>query len=197
MKLPKEFYRSSDTIAIAKKLLGKLLVTNFNGQYTSGIITETEAYCGIEDRGCHAYNTRFTKRTSIMYEAGGVSYVYVCYGIHYLFNVVTHIENEPHAILIKAIQPVDGIEIMLERTGKHNFTPQLAAGPGLVTLCLGIDLHHNGIDLTSDEIYIENYKSNSFEIRESARVGMNFEGPYKTIPWRFRIAESKYTSKAK
>ena len=197
MKLPKEFYRGSDTIAIAKKLLGKLLVTNFEGQYTSGIVTETEAYCGAEDRGSHAHNGRCTKRTAIMYESGGVSYVYLCYGIHCLFNVVTHIKNEPHAILIRAIQPVDGIEIMLERTGKNKFTPQLASGPGLVAQCLGIQLQHNGIDLTSDKICIEEYKTNSFKIIESARVGMNFDGLYKTIPWRFRIAGSKYTSKAK
>lgn len=197
VKLPKEFYTGTDTVAIAKQLLGKLLVTNMQGNITSGIITETEAYCGTEDRGCHAYNGRRTNRTAIMYAAGGVSYVYLCYGIHCLFNVVTHQAGNPHAVLIRAVQPVDGIDIMLQRTGKLLYTPQLASGPGLVAKCLGIGLMHNGIDLTSEQIFVAETGSEPMEIIESARVGMHFDGIYKSIPWRFRIAGSAYTGKAK
>lgn len=198
MKLTKEFYRQPDTVGIAKSLLGKLLVTQFNREKTSGIITETEAYCGTADRGCHAYAGRYTNRTKIMYDEGGISYVYLCYGIHALFNVVTHAEGEPHAVLIRAIQPVDGLIYMLKRRGIKKFTPAIGAGPGLVTQCLGIEVKHSGSSLNDNKIWIENMESLSDDkIIESARVGMHFEGYYKTVPWRFRIRNSAYTSKAK
>lgn len=196
--LKKSFYTHSDTLGIARALLGKKLVTSFNGVTTAGIICETEAYCGIIDRGCHAYNGRFTDRTKIMYAEGGVSYVYLCYGVHYLFNVVTHSEGEPHAILVRAIEPVEGIDIMLKRRGVEKFTPQLGAGPGLVSQCLGLTTKHNGLSLMGQEIRICKGESiNPEQIVASPRVGMNFTGPYKLIPWRFRIANSPFTSKAK
>jgi len=196
--LKKSFYTQSDTIGIAKALLGKVLVTKFNGKTTSGIICETEAYCGKNDRGCHAYNGRYTERTKIMYLEGGVSYVYLCYGVHYLFNVVTHVEGEPHAVLIRAVEPLEGISTMLERRNIKNPTHELAAGPGLAAQCLGLTTKHNGISLNDDKIHI--YDANPISpdnIIVSPRVGMNFEGPYKLIPWRFRILNSHFTSKAK
>jgi DNA-3-methyladenine glycosylase len=195
--LKKSFYTGTDTLAIAKGLLGKKLVTSIDGNTTAGIICETEAYCGTEDRGCHAFNGRLTDRTRIMYAEGGVSYVYLCYGVHYLFNVVTHVEGQPHAVLIRAIQPVDGLPTMLKRRKKEQFTPKLAAGPGLVAECLGLTTKHNGISLLSDTIHITNAKPIPPEqIVASPRVGMNFNGPYKLIPWRFRILHSPFTSPA-
>lgn len=197
-KIKKSFYTSADTVSIAKGLLGKTLVTNLNGQYTAGIICETEAYCGTTDRGCHAYNGRYTDRTKVMYQEGGMAYVYLCYGVHFLFNVVTHIAGQPHAVLIRAIEPTEGIDIMLSRSGAKKFTSNLAAGPGLLSKCLGLTTKQNGISLLEDTIWINTHAPlPSNQIIESARVGMNFSGPYKTIPWRFRIANSPFTSKAK
>ncbi|MEZ5013721.1 MAG: DNA-3-methyladenine glycosylase [Chitinophagales bacterium] len=196
-KIQKEFYLRTDTLVIAKELLGKVLCTSFRGISTSGIICETEAYCGTEDRGSHAFGGRFTERTKIMYAEGGVSYVYLCYGIHHMFNVVTHVEAVPHAVLVRAIQPLEGIEHMLRRRKKKESTPVLGAGPGIAAECLGIKTKHNGLSLTGSEIWIEDRGIPVGDIVESARVGMSFEGPYKTIPWRFRIAGSAYTSRAK
>lgn len=197
-KLIKEFYTREDTVAIAKDLLGKKLVSVVDGQFTSGIICETEAYCGPADRGCHAYNRRLTDRTKIMYSEGGVVYVYLCYGIHYLFNVITHSEDNPHAVLIRAIEPVDGVDIMMKRRNVKKMNEGLGAGPGLVSQCLGFTTKHTGISLLENKIWIEDAKTLAPKnIIESARVGMNFEGPYKLIPWRFRIKNSLFSSKAK
>lgn len=197
-KLQKDFYTRSDTVQIAKELLGKKLVSQLEGIKTAGIICETEAYCGTIDRGCHAYNRRFTDRTRVMYEEGGVTYVYLCYGVHYLFNIVTHSAGKPHAILIRAIAPVEGTEEMLLRRNVKKNTPSLAAGPGLVSQCMGFTTKHTGISLLGNRIWLEDGAAvPAKEIIESPRVGMNFSGPYKLIPWRFRIKNSPYTSKAK
>lgn len=196
--LKKEFFTQTDTVGIARALLGKTLHTKFQGSHTSGIICETEAYCGVEDRGCHAYNGRLTDRTRIMYAEGGVAYVYLCYGIHNLFNVVTHTTGEPHAVLIRAIAPVGGINHMLKRRGLSDSTPQLAAGPGLVAQCLGLTTKHSGLSLFGEHIWITDAPVlPDNDIIAGARVGMNFSGPYKTIPWRFRIKGSPNTSKAR
>lgn len=197
-KLKSAFYTNTDTVGVARALLGKTLVTQFDGNRTAGIICETEAYCGTEDRGCHAYNRRYTDRTRIMYAEGGVTYVYLCYGIHHLFNVVTHQANEPHAVLIRAIEPVEGIEAMLQRRDQKKFSPGLGAGPGLVSQCLGLTTKHTGISLLEDSIWITDAPQlPDASIISSPRVGMHFSGPYKTIPWRFRIAGSPFTSKAR
>ena len=196
--LKKSFYTHADTLGIALALLGKKLMTSFEGKVTAGIICETEAYCGVEDRGCHAYSGRFTERTKIMYAEGSVSYVYLCYGVHFLFNVVTHVAGQPHAVLIRAIEPTEGIPTMLERRNLTKFTSGMGAGPGLVTQCLGLTTKHNGLSLLGQDIRIcDAAPINPKQIVASPRVGMNFSGPYKLIPWRFRIADSPFTSKAK
>ena len=119
-KLKRSFYLNEDVVRLSRDLLGKVLCTKIQGKYTSGIITETEAYAGVIDRASHAYNNRRTKRTEIMYHKGGVAYVYLCYGIHNLFNVVTNVEGIPHAILIRGIEPFDGIKhILMRRKVKH------------------------------------------------------------------------------
>ncbi len=130
MVLPQSFYTGPDVLSIAQALLGKVLVTNIKGVTTSGIIVETEAYAGIADRASHAFGCRRTRRTEIMFAKGGVAYVYLCYGIHHLFNVVTNIEGIPHAVLIRGIEPVDGREAMLQRRKKQKFNRLISAGPG-------------------------------------------------------------------
>src|SRR5690606_10315891 len=152
--LPENFYTRENVVQIARELLGKVLVTDFDGQRTSGIIVETEAYAGVGDKASHAYGGRRTSRTETMYSRGGVAYVYLCYGIHHLFNVVTNVENIPHAILIRAVEPVEGIDIMLQRRSKIRLTPQLTAGPGAMSQALGISTRHSGLSLNT-HIYIE------------------------------------------
>ena len=129
-KIPVEFYRRKDVLQIARELLGKILVTRFDTIETSGRIVEVEAYNGIVDKASHAFGGRRTNRNEIMYAAGGVAYVYLCYGIHHLFNVVTHSKETPHAILIRAVEPVSGIDEMLKRTGKKKVDNTLTRGPG-------------------------------------------------------------------
>ena len=146
MILPESFYNRKDVVKIARELLGKILVTEF-GVRTSGIIVETEAYAGITDKASHAYGGRRTGRTEVMYSPGGTAYVYLCYGIHHLFNVVTNIEGIPHAVLIRAIEPVEGIETMLERRGKTKLSPSLTAGPGALSQALGISTALTGTSL--------------------------------------------------
>src|ERR1017187_7820728 len=127
MKLKREFYLREDVVQIAKELLGKVLFTNIGGKITAGIITETEAYAGITDKASHAYNNRRTPRTETMYAEGGVAYVYLCYGIHHLFNVVTAQKDTPHAVLIRAIKPIEGIPAILKRRNKTKIDKTIAA----------------------------------------------------------------------
>ena len=197
-KLPADFYQREDILVISCELLGKVLCTNFHGKLTSGIIVETEAYGGITDRASHAYGGRRTKRTDIMYTPGGTAYVYLCYGIHHLFNIVTNKENTPHAILIRAIQPQDGIETMLQRRNKKKVTPSLAAGPGALTQALGITVVNSGISLKDNLIWLEDqniFYSNQ-NINASPRVGVQYAGKDAQNFWRFRIENSPYVSPA-
>jgi DNA-3-methyladenine glycosylase len=136
-KLPLSFYRQKNVCKVAKALIGKVLVTTFDDIETAGRIVETEAYNGIADKASHAWNGRRTNRTEIMYADGGISYVYLCYGIHHLFNVVTNIENTPHAVLIRALEPLTGIDTMLYRTRKAKLDHTLTRGPGNVSKALG------------------------------------------------------------
>ncbi|HWJ91495.1 MAG TPA: DNA-3-methyladenine glycosylase, partial [Flavisolibacter sp.] len=128
-KLPLSFYLQDDVVKIAKDLLGKVLVTNWNNEYTSGRIVETEAYAGSTDRASHASKGR-TSRTEVMFGEGGTAYVYLCYGIHQMFNIVTNKAGIPHAVLVRAVEPIDGIDIMLRRTGKKKADERVASGPG-------------------------------------------------------------------
>ncbi|MFH0866390.1 MAG: DNA-3-methyladenine glycosylase [Bacteroidota bacterium] len=190
MKLKKAFYLSDDVVELAKDLLGKHLCTNINSKgVTSGIITETEAYAGIIDKASHAYSGSRTKRTDIMYWEGGVAYVYLCYGVHSLFNIVTSKKNNPHAILIRAIKPVNGIELMLERTGKKVLDGKAGIGPGKVTKLLGIHYSHTGTSLLGNEIWLEDKGVKIFlkNIIAGPRVGVDYAGEDAKLPYRFRI----------
>lgn len=188
MKLPAKFYQRDDVLAISRELLGKYLMTCFDGNLTGGIIIETEAYRGPEDRASHAYGNRRTKRNEVMFHQGGIIYVYLCYGIHSLLNIVTCGEDTPHAVLIRAIKPTDGIAIMQQRR-RHRRLSLLAAGPGTLTQALGITLQHNGLSLQSQQIWIEDrgMQIDPTQIAASPRVGIDYAGEDARLPWRFRI----------
>lgn len=199
MILPDSFYQRPDVVAIAKELLGKVVVTNFEGQYTSGLIVETEAYRGAADKASHAFGNRRTNRTEVMYGHGGVAYVYLCYGIHHLFNVVTNIEDVPHAILVRAVEPLEGIDIMLERRRKEKLQPNLTAGPGAMSEALGIKTKHTGLNLQGPEIYIEDrgIKIPLSQLISATRVGVAYAQEDALLPYRFYIKDNKYVSKGK
>src|SRR5476651_317327 len=155
MKLPLSFYTHNDVLAITRNLLGKYLMTRIDGVVTGGYIVEAEAYNGVVDKASHAYGGRLTPRTQTMHEQGGVAYVYLCYGIHEMFNVVTSTEGEPHAVLIRAVHPTDGLEIMQYRRNMTENKSTITSGPGSVAQALGISRKINGISLQSDVLWIE------------------------------------------
>lgn len=185
----REYYLQDDVVKLSQDLLGKYLFTRFDDKLTGGIIVETEAYRGPEDKASHAFGNRRTKRNEVMYHDGGISYVYLCYGIHSLFNIVTNKENIPHAILIRAIEPIAGVEYMLSRRGKQKLTPSLTSGPGALTVALGINTRHNGLPLAGPEIWIEDrgIKVPSKDIVAGPRVGVDYAGEDALLPWRFRL----------
>lgn len=197
MKLPESFYQDDDVVSLSSKLLGKYLFTCVDGQLTGGIIIETEAYRGPEDRGSHAYNHRRTARNEIMYAKGGVVYMYICYGIHDMLNIVTGEKGESHAILIRAIEPTVGLDIMRVRRGFENDDKRLCKGPGALAKALGLRKLHNGVSLESDEIWIEDRGDviTDENIVACPRIGLNIEEPFKSIPWRFYIKGNKYISR--
>ena len=195
-KLPEAYYRNTDLLGITQDLLGKVLCTQIDSDVvTSGIIVETEAYSQIE-RGSHAYNNRRTPRPEIMFGHGGVSYVYLCYGMHYLFNVVVGIEGHAEAVLVRAIQPLDGMEVILKRRNATKPNPKLGAGPGSLCKCLGIDKRHYGIALTGDTVWIEDrgIVLKNKDIIKSPRVGIAYAKEDALLPWRHRVKDSPYTS---
>jgi len=199
MLLPESFYLRSDVKQIAKELLGRLLVTNFGGVRTSGIIVETEAYAGASDKASHAFGGRRTRRTEVMYASGGVAYVYLCYGIHHLFNVVTNQSDIPHAILVRAIEPVEGVELMLERRRKEKLQPSLTAGPGAMSQALGINIQHTGLSLQGSEIFIEDTGLHPEEesIIAATRVGVAYAQEDALLPYRFFLKGNRFVSRGK
>lgn len=186
-KLPRSFYLRSDVLLVARDLLGKLLCTRVNGTLTSGIIVETEAYRGVIDRASHAWSGRRTPRTEVMYARGGTAYVYLCYGVHHLFNVVTNKAGVPHAVLVRAIAPVDGLEVMRDRRGAMRAS---TGGPGTLSQALGIRTAHSGTDLVGDLIWIEDramaYAND--RIICGPRIGVDYAGSDALLPYRFRLA---------
>ncbi|PJI09038.1 MULTISPECIES: DNA-3-methyladenine glycosylase [Clostridium] len=200
MKLMREFY-SRDTIAVAKELLGKILVHEINGVKTSGKIVETEAYRGIKDKGAHAYGGRRTPRNEALYGPAGYSYVYFIYGLYYCMNVVAMKEGIPEGVLIRAIEPVSGIETMSERRFKKPYSElnkyqlkNLTNGPSKLCSAMDIAREQNSMDLLGDELYIEDGDSGAFEIIEAKRVGIDYAEEAKDYLWRFYIKGNKYVS---
>lgn len=190
-KLPISYYLQTDVVKLAEDLIGKILVTNFNGTITSGIITETEAYNGIIDKASHAFGGRRTNRTETMYKQGGTAYVYLCYGIHHLFNVVTNVQEVPHAVLIRAIKPFEGEKAILKRRKSKVLTKGLCVGPGKVSSALGITTKHNSVDLSGNKIWIEDrgIKLRPSKIKRGPRIGVDYAGKDAKLPYRFWIEE--------
>ncbi len=195
-KLPPAFYRRKNVCSVARSLIGKLLVTGFNGALTAGRIVETEAYDGVADRAAHSWNGRRTARTEIMYAPGGVAYVYLCYGIHHLFNVVTSTRDVPKAVLIRSVEPVAGIDIMLERTRKIKADHTLTRGPGNVAKALGIHTRHTGTDLQGPEIFIadDGYTIKPSQILATPRIGVDYAGTDALLPYRFIVKDNPFVS---
>jgi len=194
LRLTPEFYLDKNVVKIARSLLGKTLFTRVDGHVTAGRIVETEAY-SWKERGSHAFKGK-TGRNAVMFEEGGVAYVYLCYGIHQMFNVVTNHEGIADAVLIRAVEPVVGIEIMKERRGKVINEFQLTSGPGKLSKALGIDRNLNGKSLFQNEVWIEDGGASlsSKKIVSSKRIGIDYAGEDALLPWRFTIKDNLWVS---
>ncbi|EMR04466.1 DNA-3-methyladenine glycosylase [Cesiribacter andamanensis] len=214
MKLPEDFYRRPDPVQISRELLGKYLITHIGGVRTAGIIVETEAYNGRTDKACHAHLGRRTKRTEIMYHRGGLAYVYLTYGLHHLFNIVTNEAGFADAVLIRALEPTEGLEEMqlrrglarpglarpsLMRPGLARPDYRLTAGPGVMSQALGITREHWGENLQGDKIWVEdrNYTLADQDILQRPRVGIAYAQEDALLPWRFSIRNNPWVSRAK
>ncbi|WP_172282561.1 DNA-3-methyladenine glycosylase [Chryseobacterium sp. LAM-KRS1] len=197
MKLPLSYYQNQDVIFLAQNLLGKVLFTQISDQVTAGIIVETEAYFGALDKASHAYGGRRTDRTETLYHEGGVSYVYLCYGIHHLFNIVSSVRDEPHAVLVRAVEPLVGKEIMEQRRNMPFTKAAISSGPGSAAKALGIDRTFNKKDLTGEEIWIEDHgiRYSPDDIVASPRVGVAYAQEDALLPWRFFVKSNQYVSK--
>lgn len=195
-KLSREFYRRSDVLTVSKELLGKLLVVpGSDGKRISGKIVEVEAYRGPEDRASHAYGGRRTKRTETMYNPGGVAYVYFVYGMYYQFNVVSGVEDIPHAILVRALEPVEGLDIMRARRHSHP-DHNLTNGPGKLCIAMGIDRHLDGADLLGDRVWLEDFeKIPPRRIARGPRIGIDYAEEWIHKPWRFWIRDNRFVSR--
>ena len=200
-RLDQSFYQNPDVVSVAKELLGKYLVTEIDGLYCSGLITEVEAYRAPDDKACHAYNNRRTKRTEIMFWPGGVAYVYLCYGIHHLFNVVTGDADMAHAVLIRAVEAKDGLEVMEDRRRMPAQRPQLTAGPGVMSKAMGITTKWTGQSLVDPEspIWVEDrgHQVLLHQIGESTRIGVDYAEECALWPWRFFLKDNKWVSRFK
>ena len=197
MKLTEDYYLGNDVVAISKNLLGKYLFTCIDGVTTGGYIVETEAYNGIVDKASHSFGNRMTPRTKTMFMQGGIAYVYLCYGIHEMFNIVTSVEGEPHAILIRAINPTDGIEAMQARRNMFVLKSTITSGPGSVAKALGISRNINAISLQSDTLWLEDRGLNftDEQINIGPRIGVSYAAEDAFLPYRFYVKGNKYVSK--
>jgi len=198
-KLDAHFYDRRDVLQVARELLGKILVTQWDGIRSSGRIVETEAYAGVNDRASHAFGGRRTTRSEDLYGAPGTAYIYVCYGMHHLFNVITNKKNIPHGVLIRALEPMEGVEHMLFRTGKAQADYTLTKGPGNLSKALGMSKLHSGSDLSSEEIFIEDdglrYKKD--QIAVTRRIGVESAREDAELPYRFIVKGNPYVSAKK
>ena len=195
-KLGLDFYRRENVLQIAEELLGKLLVTNKEGIITSGRIVECEAYAGAPDKASHAFGGKRTNRNKVMYEDGGLAYVYLCYGIHHLFNVVTHFKDIPHAILIRSLEPVKGIEVMLYQNREKTNGSYVTRGPGNVSRALGIYTSDSGTSLTGKVIFLadDGFVYSKKEILTSPRIGVDYAGKDALLPYRFYVKGNPFVS---
>lgn len=197
-RLNNKFYQRTDVVLICEELIGKVLVSRIDGVLTSGIIVETEAYRGPDDRACHAYDYRRTPRTEIMYAAGGVAYIYLCYGIHHLFNVVTGPMDAAHAVLIRALEPLEGIDTMLERRHMNQLDYKVTRGPGALSMAMGFNSKQSGSSLIDKDacFYIEdrNMLLPYLKIVSGPRIGVERAGEAASWPWRYYVQNNKFVS---
>jgi DNA-3-methyladenine glycosylase len=195
-KLPREFYTRPNVLTVARELLGKLLVVpSTNRKRVSGMIVEVEAYRGPEDRASHAFGGRRTKRTETMYQPGGMAYVYFVYGMYHQFNVVSNVQDIPHAILVRALEPVEGIEVMRKRRHTHP-DHNLTNGPGKLCIALGIDRNLDRADLLGHRVWLEEYATmKPGMIGRGPRIGIDYAEEWVDKPWRFWIRENSYVSR--
>ncbi|QTE38694.1 DNA-3-methyladenine glycosylase [Mucilaginibacter gossypii] len=197
MKIPESYYLGNDVVSISKDLLGKYLFTCIDGITTGGYIVETEAYNGVIDKASHAFGNRFTPRTKTMFMQGGIAYVYLCYGIHEMFNIVTSSDGHPQAILIRAIQPTEGIEAMQVRRNMPVLKPTITAGPGSVARALGISRNINAFSLQGDTIWLEDRGLHfpDDQIKAGPRIGVAYAAEDALLPYRFYVKGNIYVSK--
>jgi len=195
-KLTIDFYDRPDVLQIARELIGKILVTKLGGKVTSGRIVETEAYVAIVDKASHSYGGKRTARNEHMYAAAGTTYVYICYGIHHLFNIVTNKKEIPDAVLIRALEPLEGIETMLKRTGKKKADNTLTKGPGNVAKALGISKRQSGFSILNDKLFIaeDGFIMKDKNITVTKRIGIDGAGDAAFLPYRFLLNTSAYIS---
>lgn len=195
-KLLRKFYLRTDTVVVARELLGQLLVvTGADGRRTAGMIVETEAYLGTGDRAAHSFGGRRTARNEVMYGPAGHAYVFFVYGMYYQFNVVTGPAEHPHAILVRAVEPVRGIDLMRRRRGEMK-DKNLTSGPGKLCIAMGIDRSLNGQDLLGELVWLESYRSYSDdEIAAGKRIGIDYAGEDAVRPWRFWVKDNIFVSK--
>ncbi|MCJ8154643.1 DNA-3-methyladenine glycosylase [Chryseobacterium sp. SSA4.19] len=196
-KLEADYYQNPDVVFLAQDLLGKILFTQKDGQVTAGIIVETEAYFGVTDQASHAFGGRRTARTQPMYEEGGCAYVYLCYGIHHLFNIVTSGKDDPSSILVRAVEPFEGLDIIESRRLMPVSKSTVTSGPASTAKALGIDLTFNGKDMTGDEIWLEDtgISYTPDEITAVPRIGVSYAREHALLPLRFYVKNNKYVSK--
>lgn len=186
--LSKKFYENPDVVDVSRKLLGKVICTTINSKYTEGIITETEAYCGRNDKACHANNGLRTARTEVMYGEPGHAYIYLCYGIHHLLNVITNKKGLADAVLIRAVRPLEGLEEMVKRRAIKN-EKNLTNGPGKLTQALGITTDLNATHLSKPPLWIEDrgFEFEEHEIKVTPRIGVDYAEEDALKPWRFVV----------
>jgi len=198
-RLSRSFFVRQEVVQISRELLGKFMLSRIEGQVTGGMIVETEAYRAPDDRACHAYLNRCTPRTEIMFREGGAAYVYLCYGVHHLFNVVTGPQGSAQAVLIRALEPRINLEEMMRRRGHNDLRKQLTAGPGVLTRAMGITTQFTGQDLLApnSRIWLEDrgVEVDDSQIIAGPRVGVDYAGECAARPWRFRLRDSEWTSR--
>lgn len=196
MMIPESFYLREDTLSIAKEILGKYVYTNIEGVITGGMIVETEAYLGVTDASCHTFNNRKSAKNATMYELGGVAYMYICYGIHDMLNLVTGPAGKSHVVLVRAIEPTDGIQKMVERRGNVPFK-KLCSGPGSLAKALGLNKSFDRVSLNSEQLWLEDkgIVIESSQIKETPRIGLNCPEPFLSAPWRYLVSGNAFVSR--
>ena len=198
-KLPRDFYTRPNVLAVARDLLGTVLVVSTErGGRVSGLIVETEAYRGPEDRASHAWNGRRTRRTETMYALGGTAYVYFVYGMYHQFNVVTGVADVPHAVLIRALEPLEGLPLMRRRR-PGTVDARLTSGPGVLCLAMGIDRSLDRADLLGERVWLEERPSTlpRVAVARGPRVGIDYAGAWAARRWRFWMRDNPWVSRAR